>query len=42
MSQTKQVIFVAKEENISELKALLETMVQASRDEVGCELYHIY
>lgn len=39
---TKKVVFVAKDESIAELKALLETMVEASRAEVGCELYNIY
>ena len=42
MSITKQVIFVAKEENIEELKALLKTMVEPSRNSKGCLLYHIY
>ncbi|MEA3419356.1 MAG: putative quinol monooxygenase [Campylobacterota bacterium] len=42
MTITKQVIFVAKEENIKELKVLLTDMVEASRNEAGCLLYHIY
>jgi len=42
MSITKQVIFVAKDENIAELKALLEMMVAPSRAEDGCEIYNIY
>ena len=42
MSITKKVIFVAKEESIEELKALLTTMVDASRAEEGCLLYNIY
>ena len=42
MKITKKVIFVAKDENIEELKALLFTMVEASRAEEGCELYNIY
>ena len=42
MSITKKVIFVAKDESIEELKALLTTMVEASRAEEGCELYNIY
>lgn len=42
MEITKKVVFVAKEENISELKALLETMIEASRAEDGCLLYNIY
>jgi quinol monooxygenase YgiN len=39
---TKKVVFVAKDESIEELKALLTTMVEASRAEEGCELYNIY
>ncbi|MEA1917947.1 MAG: putative quinol monooxygenase [Campylobacterota bacterium] len=42
MKITKKVIFVAKDENINELKELLVMMVEPSRDEVGCELYNIY
>ena len=42
MPITKEVIFVAKEENIEELKALLETMVEPSQKSPGCLLYHIY
>ncbi|NWF65952.1 MAG: antibiotic biosynthesis monooxygenase [Campylobacterales bacterium] len=42
MSITKQVVFVAKEESIEELKALLETMVEPSRKSNGCLLYNIY
>jgi quinol monooxygenase YgiN len=42
MTITKQVIFVAKEETIGELKALLTTMVEPSRHSKGCLLYHIY
>jgi len=42
MPITKEVIFVAKEENIEELKALLKTMVEPSRNAKGCLLYHIY
>jgi len=42
MEITKKVVFVAKDENIAQLKALLETMVEASRDETGCLLYNIY
>jgi len=42
MTITKKVIFVAKDENIEELKALLITMVDASRAEKGCLLYNIY
>lgn len=42
MSITKLVTFVAKEENIAELKALLQTMVEPSRAEKGCLLYSIY
>ena len=42
MKITKKVVFVAKDENVAELKALLETMVEASRVEDGCLLYNIY
>ena len=42
MTITKKVVFVAKDESIGELKALLGTMVQASRIEDGCLLYNIY
>lgn len=42
MTITKQVIFVAKEESIKELKALLTDMVAPSRNSKGCLLYHIY
>jgi len=42
MSITKNVFFVARDENVEELKALLETMVDASRAEEGCLLYNIY
>ena len=42
MTITKQVIFVAKEENIGELKALLTDMVKPSQKSEGCLLYHIY
>lgn len=39
---TKEVVFVAKEDSINELKALLEMMVQPSKKEPGCLLYNIY
>ncbi len=42
MTITKQVKFVAKEENIEELKALLIDMVDASRSEEGCVFYYIH
>lgn len=42
MTITKKVVFVAKEDSIEELKALLTTMVEASRGEEGCLLYNIY
>ena len=42
MTITKKVIFIAKDETVEELKALLGTMVQASRVEQGCLLYNIY
>jgi len=42
MTITKQVTFVAKEENIEELKALLITMIDDSKAEDGCLFYHIH
>lgn len=42
MNITKQVVFIAKDKNINELKALLETMLEPSRNEHGCLLYNIY
>lgn len=42
MNITKKVVFVAKDECIAELKALLITMIEASREEEGCMLYNIY
>ena len=38
---TKQVTFIAKQDKIEELKTLLKTMVQASKDEKGCLFYEI-
>jgi len=42
MSLIKKVVFIAKDDSINELKSLLETMIEASRAEEGCELYNIY
>ena len=42
MKITKKVVFIAFENTIEELKALLITMIEASRNEKGCELYNIY
>lgn len=42
MALTKKVVFVAKEDSVAELKALLEMMVKPSREEPGCLLYNIY
>ena len=42
MTITKKVVFIAKDDTIEELKTLLETMVEASRNEDGCLLYNIY
>ncbi|MFA7084774.1 MAG: putative quinol monooxygenase [Arcobacteraceae bacterium] len=42
MTITKTVTFIAKDENIQELKALLTTMVEPSKKEVGCLLYDIF
>lgn len=42
MEITKKVVFIAKDEYINELKALLITMIEPSRAEKGCILYNIY
>ena len=42
MSQTKKVVFIAKEGHIDTLKSLLTDMVKPSQAEKGCLLYHIY
>jgi len=42
MTITKQVTFIAKNDGIEEMKALLKTMIQASKDEDGCLLYDIF
>ena len=42
MKITKQVVFIAKDGCVEEMKALLKTMVQASKDEDGCLLYEIF
>lgn len=42
MKITKKVVFIAKDESVNELKALLEMMIEPSRAEAGCELYNIY
>jgi quinol monooxygenase YgiN len=42
MTITKQVTFVAKDSGIEEMKALLKTMVQSSKNEEGCLLYDIF
>lgn len=42
MNVTKQVVFVAKDGCVDELKELLSMMVEPSRRELGCELYNIY
>ena len=39
---TKQVTFIAKEDCIDQMQALLHSMVQASKAEDGCLLYDIY
>jgi len=39
---TKKVVFIAKDESINELKALLTDMVKPSQKEKGCLLYEIY
>ena len=42
MAITKQVTFVAKDENIEELKALLIEMIDTSKAEEGVIFYHIH
>ena len=42
MEITKKVVFIAKDECVNELKALLITMIEPSRKEPGCTLYNIY
>ncbi len=42
MTITKQVTFVAKDECVAELKALLVDMIDASRNEDGCLFYYIH
>jgi quinol monooxygenase YgiN len=42
MKITKQVTFIAKEDTVQELKDMLKTMVEASKNEVGCLLYDIF
>lgn len=39
---TKKVIFIAKKNNIQELKSLLKIMVESSKQEQGCIFYEIY
>lgn len=39
---TKNVIFVAKDGHINDLKRLLTAMVKPSQQEEGCLLYEIY
>ena len=42
MTITKQVTFIAKEDSIEQMRALLVTMVEASKAEKGCLLYDIF
>lgn len=42
MNITKKVTFIAKEDSIDEMKALLKTMVEPSKNEKGCLFYEIY
>jgi quinol monooxygenase YgiN len=42
MKITKKVVFIAHDDKIEELKNLLITMIDASKVEVGCELYNVY
>ena len=42
MKITKQVVFIAKDGCVEELKRLLSTMVLPSKASNGCELYDIF
>jgi len=42
MSITKKVTFIAKDDCIKEMKDLLKTMVEASKNEKGCLYYEIF
>lgn len=42
MQITKTVTFIAKDDSIEELKSLLKTMVEPSKNENGCLLYDIF
>lgn len=42
MSITKKVTFIAKDDSIKEMKDLLKTMVDASKNEKGCLYYEIF
>ncbi|MCP4971927.1 MAG: antibiotic biosynthesis monooxygenase [Arcobacter sp.] len=42
MKVTKQVTFIAKEDSIEQLKDMLKTMVEPSKNENGCLLYDIF
>lgn len=39
---TKKVTFIAKDDSIEEMKALLKTMVEPSKNEKGCLYYEIF
>ncbi len=41
MTITKQVTFIAKENDIEKMKELLRAMAEASKSEDGCLFYHI-
>lgn len=42
MTITKKVTFIAKKENIKEIKELLSAMVEPSKAEEGCIFYEIF
>jgi quinol monooxygenase YgiN len=42
MQITKTVTFIAKDDSIEELKSLLKTMVEPSKNENGCLMYDIF
>ena len=42
MAITRQIIFLAKRDCIEELKALLKTTIQKSKEEQGCLMYEAF
>jgi len=42
MTITRQIIFLAKRDCIEELKALLKSTIEKSKEEEGCLLYQVF